>query len=179
LEDLDVVFAMQAVLVPILGRTIELDLRLPDDVEGVYADRRVIEQVLLNLCINARDAMPTGGRLTIHTENVVLNRHFCDAHSLSHPGRYVRLTLSDTGCGMPADVQERIFEPFFTTKEPGKGTGLGLAMINRVVRQHEGAICVESELGSGTTFTIYLPIAQGWLPAHERHACQAPFVEAR
>ncbi len=121
----------------------------------IKADRMQVEQVLMNLATNARDAMPTGGTLTISTENVVIP----DApEALFHtPGQYVRLDVSDTGTGIPEDIRTKIFDPFFTTKELGKGTGLGLATVYGIVGQSGGSISVESELNAGTRFIIYLP----------------------
>ncbi len=145
----------------VIGEQIEVCVVAAPDLRVVMVDPAQIEQVLMNLCLNARDAMPQGGRLVIETQNTEIDEEFCRAHPYARPGSYILLSVSDTGVGMDAATAERIFEPFFTTKELGTGTGLGLATVYGVVKQHEGFIHLYSELGRGTTFRVYLPASSG------------------
>jgi len=145
----------------VIGENIEIKHNLAADLRVTLADATQIDQVIMNLCLNARDAMPKGGRLTIETKNVEIGEDYCRIYPYGRPGSYVLLTISDTGTGMDARTVEHIFEPFFTTKEVGRGTGLGLSTVYGVVKQHDGMINVESEQGKGTTFRIYLPAASG------------------
>jgi CheY-like chemotaxis protein len=140
---------------PNLGKAVRLEADLAA-AEPVLADPALIGQVVLNLCLNARDAMPAGGTLTVGTAVVTLSPAEAAAHPHGRPGRHVRISVADTGTGMPAEVLARVFEPFFTTKGVGKGTGLGLAMVDGIVRQHGGWVAVASTLGAGTRFDIYL-----------------------
>jgi two-component system, cell cycle sensor histidine kinase and response regulator CckA len=157
----DIVSEAMALLQRVIGEQIEVNTLLAPDLQTTKADPAQVEQVLLNLCLNARDAMPAGGRLLIETRNADLDEAYCRRNDSLSPGSYVQLTVSDSGTGMDAATLERIFEPFFTTKQPGKGTGLGLATAFGIVKQHLGHIDVYSELGKGSTFQIYLPAIQG------------------
>jgi len=140
-----------------IPKMIDIELILADELAAIHADPTQMDQVIMNLAVNARDAMPEGGRLMIRTENVVLDDDYARSHLKAKPGGYVLLEVSDTGLGMDAETLEHIFEPFYTTKGPGEGTGLGLAMVYGIVQQHGGFINCYSEIGYGTTFKIYLP----------------------
>ena len=141
----------------LIGADIELTMKLSDEPQGVLADQGQIEQVLVNLATNARDAMLEGGKLALEVSRVELSADFVKGFDSLEAGTYVRITISDTGSGIDEATRQRIFEPFFTTKEVGKGTGLGLSISYGIVKQHGGFISVESQLGSGTTFSVFLP----------------------
>jgi two-component system, cell cycle sensor histidine kinase and response regulator CckA len=148
-----------SLLEKIIGGNISVKANLAPDLALVRADPVQVEQVLMNLCINARDAMPDGGSLSVDTSNVTIDEEFCILQPLAHPGRYIMLSVTDTGTGMDTATLDRIFEPFFTTKELGKGTGLGLATVYGIIRQHGGFLHVISQPGAGSTFRAYLPIS--------------------
>jgi two-component system, cell cycle sensor histidine kinase and response regulator CckA len=148
----------------LLGRTIpkmiEIDLHLAENLRSINADPTQLEQILLNLAVNAAHAMPEGGKLVFETKNVRLDREYCRTHLETKPGEYVLLTVSDTGKGMEKEILERVFEPFFTTKGRGEGTGLGLSMVFGIVKSHDGHISCNSKPGIGTVFKIYFPATE-------------------
>ncbi len=148
----------------VIGENIEVKVKSEAELQVTKVDPTQLQQVFMNLLLNARDAMPCGGGLSIETSNVEIDANFCRLHDYAAPGKFVRLTVTDTGEGMDSSTVDRIFEPFFTTKELGRGTGLGLATVFGIVKQHDGFIIVQSEPGKGSSFEVYLPAASG---AHE------------
>ena len=157
----EAIVAVEKMILRLLGEDIQLVTLYAPDLASVCFDPGQVEQIVVNLAVNARDAMPNGGRLTIQTSNIHVDEDYARLHVDGRPGPHVLLQVSDTGVGMTADVRAHLFEPFFTTKEPGKGTGLGLAMVYGAVQQNGGRIEVYSEIGLGTTFKIYMPAAAG------------------
>jgi len=156
-----VVAGLAQMLKPLLGETVDLVTRLDPTLGRVKADGAQIEQIVVNLAVNARDAMPQGGRLTIETANVELDSDFVEIYAGASTGPHALLRVRDTGTGMTPEVQAHIFEPFFTTKGVGKGTGLGLATVYGIVKQHGGYIAIESAPGAGTAVSIYLARVAG------------------
>ena len=158
---------MASVIRGTFPKSVDLKTYSSSNLWSVAGDATQLHQVLLNLCVNARDAMPEGGQLILSAENIELDGLFAQANPEAKAGRYVLLTVADTGTGIPPDIQERIFDPFFTTKAPGQGTGLGLATVQNIARSHGGFIEVASDMGKGTQFKVFLP-------ALETQAADAP-----
>jgi PAS domain S-box-containing protein len=165
-----VVQDMERLLRPLIGENVEFDAQLSPEAAHTRADAGQLEQILMNLVVNAKDAMPNGGKLTMQTQNIVVDENHRRGQTFIRPGQYVMLSVSDTGMGMDKETQSRIFEPFFTTKEKGKGTGLGLSTVYGIVKQSGGYVLVQSEEGRGTKFQIYLPRVEG---IAEKHAPQS------
>jgi two-component system, cell cycle sensor histidine kinase and response regulator CckA len=156
-----IVVELSKMLQRLIGEDVDLLMSLKPDIGNVQADPNQLEQVLMNLAVNARDAMPKGGKLMIETSNVYLTETVAGLHVSVPNGNYVMLAVSDSGCGMNEQTRAHIFEPFFTTKEVGKGTGLGLATVYGIVKQSGGTLSVYSEVDHGTTFKMYLPVVEG------------------
>ena len=177
LEPLDlnsIIRNLETFLHRIIGEDIELKISLHEDDIPIFADGGHMEQVLMNLAANARDAMPEGGILSIGTDIYEINEEFIGMHGYGTPGPHTLLTFSDNGVGMDEATRQRIFEPFFTTKETGQGTGLGLSIIYGIISQHKGHISVYSEPGIGTTFRILLPLLAGEVVTSEAGVCHQP-----
>lgn len=172
----EIVDGMGKLLLRVIGEDIELQIEQHDGVLLVLADRSQIEQVILNLVTNARDAMPEGGAISIETDRIMLTKELLVKHEFMRPGDYAVISVSDTGIGMDEDTRSRIFEPFFSTKTVGKGTGLGLSIVYGIVKQHNGDISVYSELGKGTSFRIYLPLAEEGALRGDGYIVESPAV---
>jgi two-component system, cell cycle sensor histidine kinase and response regulator CckA len=155
-----IVSEIEAIIKQTFPKNIQLRTGVSKDLSPVLGDATQLNQVLINLCINARDAMPDGGRLTVTAEDMYMDESYAHLILDAHPGQYVMITVADTGTGIPLDVQEKVFEPFFTTKERGKGTGLGLSSVYTIVKSHDGLIKLYSEFGKGTEIKIFLPATQ-------------------
>jgi CheY-like chemotaxis protein len=169
----EVVSNLAKMLQRILGEDIHLNVSFSPVAPAIHADAGMIEQLLMNLAVNARDAMPRGGKLTVQTDTVRIDDGASKTHADAAPGEYVRLSVIDTGEGISAENLPRIFEPFFTTKEVGKGTGLGLATVYGIVKQHRGWITAESEAGAGATFRVFLPLVMKPAPTEPKAAARA------
>ncbi len=163
---------MERLLRPLIGESVEFSVQLTQEAAHTRADAGQLEQVLMNLVVNARDAMPSGGKLTMQTLNIVVDEQYRRGQTFIRPGNYILLSVCDTGTGMDKETQSRIFEPFFTTKEKGKGTGLGLSTVYGIVKQSGGYVLVQSEEGRGTTFHIYLPRVEGVAEKHTPPAAE-------
>ncbi len=146
----------------LIGEDIEINMELAPECWRIWGDVGNIEQIIMNLAINARDAMPKGGLLTIGSENRIIDENYCRKYNYAHPGKFVCLTISDTGTGIEDGIKQHIFEPFFTTKEAGKGTGLGLSVVYGIIKQHNGWINMNSIVGSGTSFELFLPVSASY-----------------
>jgi PAS domain S-box-containing protein len=171
--DLDeVILGTLKMLGRVLGEHIDLDVRPRGGTKLINADRGQVEQILMNLCVNARDAMPDGGTIAVATEEVTFDEEFVEHHPWAAVGSFAVLSVSDTGSGIPEEIRERIFEPFFTTKEVGQGTGLGLATVYAITKRHDGLIDVVSDPKGGTKFRIHLPVGQGRTAADAVGAAQ-------
>jgi CheY-like chemotaxis protein len=168
----DLLRGLMKMLRRLLGEDIAMSLHGQQSLPRVEADAGMVEQVVINLCVNARDAMSRGGQLILRTEAVEVSAEAAAANAEARAGHFVRLSVTDTGCGMDEKTQRRIFEPFFTTKEIGKGTGLGLATVYGIAKQHRGWVEVESAVGRGTTFRVHLPVCEN--PAEVARETEKP-----
>ncbi|KYC43188.1 hybrid sensor histidine kinase/response regulator [Scytonema hofmannii PCC 7110] len=152
-----ILWEVEQIILETFPKSIQFHTDIPQELWPVFGEVTQLYQIILNICINARDAMPNGGNLSISAENIAIDREYANINLESHVGSYVALIISDTGTGIPPEILERIFEPFFTTKELGKGTGLGLSTVLGIVKSHNGFLKVDSQLGKGTKFKVYLP----------------------
>ena len=168
----EIIRKVEKFLLRVIGEDVTCKTLLSEGAMPVLADFNQIEQVLMNLATNARDAMPNGGAFTVATERIRLDEEFAARHGYGAPGLYAMITVRDTGTGMDEETKQRIFEPFFTTKEVGKGTGLGLSVVYGIIKQHDGYINIYSEDGMGTTFRIYLPVIAPAASEEERKAAE-------
>jgi len=151
---------IESIIKDTFPKDIRLEFCVPNDTWTIFGDPTQVHQILLNLCVNARDAMPNGGSISIGVENCVLDEQYVAMNIPAKAGRYVQISVTDSGTGIPPAILDKIFEPFFTTKELNKGTGLGLSTVMAIVKSHGGIVNVYSELGNGTTFKVYLPAMQ-------------------
>ena len=162
-----------------LGEHVTLSTSLAREVWPTRADPGQFQSAIVNMAVNARDAMPQGGKLVVETRNILLDDDHADFQSELKPGEYVQLSISDTGTGMPPEIRDRVFEPFFTTKEKGRGTGLGLAMVYGFVKQSGGHVTIYSEVGHGTTINLYLPRADAASVASASKRTKAASIPTR
>jgi PAS domain S-box-containing protein len=169
----DTISEIMKLLQRIIGEDVEISVKCAPDLSAVFADPAQIEQVVMNLCVNAREAMPDGGVVTIETNNVELDENYCRRNPFIKPGKYAQIKVSDNGTGIDEKIKARIFEPFFTTKGIGRGTGLGLSIAYGIVKQHDGYINIHSEIGKGSTFEIFLPVDEKSVET-ERQIVQLP-----
>ncbi len=164
---------LETIIKDTFPKDIRLEFSIPNDIWTILGDPTQMHQILLNLCVNARDAMPNGGNLTVDVENCVLDEQYAAMNIQAKPGRYVNISVTDSGTGIPPRIVDKIFEPFFTTKDLNKGTGLGLSTVMAIVKSHDGIINVYSEPGKGTTFNVYLPAMEISPEARKEQAEQA------
>ena len=162
----EVVEQQQNMLKIFIGENIDFRVQLAREKLTVLVDKGKMEQILMNLVVNAKDALQNGGSIIISTSSMIMSDRFIQKHGYGVPGSYACISVRDTGCGMDSETMKKIFEPFFTTKEVGKGTGLGLAIVYGIIKQHDGYVTVDSELGKGTIFRIYLPLADSKAESH-------------
>lgn len=156
----EIVEEVATIMAHALPKEVQIKTNLENKLQDIQGDYSQIHQVLMNLCINASDAMPKGGKITIKTENITIKRELLKENPNLSPGQHIKLSISDTGTGIKSSIKDKIFEPFFTTKQPNKGTGLGLAIVKNILENHNSIITAESSGKRGSTFTIYFPLQQ-------------------